>query len=362
MSTYCYLGNERYINATQKRLEDAGYERVEDAAKANFVITFYTSLTALEEAYFGDNGLIEVMSKGSVAIDISAGTPNLSSEICSVATVSDLVMVCAPLGVKNKLAQDAFARVNTYCYAGSEDDGVQRAMPVLDILFGDIRPVADAGAAQLSRTARTIQNTSEMVSAIESLSLFAACSKSVASDVDVVSLAPNATSPEAYFILEAVKEKRFYGEYTVEMLLAEISATMMTADDFETILPQIEAAFHLYELLAIIGGADMSPAALALVYEGEPAQGEGVCGEDAQSEGANGHESGGIESGASREGASTCDYGLDWSRVEQVYGTSDHDHDHASGHGEYNDQDYFGEDFDDDFPDDFAEDYGFSVN
>lgn len=335
MPNFCYIGNEHYIKAVEARLKDAGYERIEDASKAEWVITFFTSMTALEEAYFGDNGLVETMKEGSIAIDISACTPNLATEICSVATVSNLIMVCAPLCVKNKLAEDVFARVNTYCFAGSEDNGVEHALPMLDLLYGDVRPVADAGAAQLARNANTIQNTSEMVSAIEALSLFEACSRSVSSNVDVMSLVPNATSPEAFFILEAVREKRFYGDYTVEMLLSEISAAMMTADDFEMILPQTEAAFHLYELLAIIGGADMSPAALALVYKGEDAE---ASGEDGES------------------GKKKNEYGLDWSRVEQLYGSDehDHDHDHLEPLGYSGDDDYLG--------DDFAEEYGFSFN
>lgn len=335
MAAYCFLGNERYIKAIEGRLAKAGHERVDNVDGAEWVLTFFTSMTALEDAYFGDDGLVGEMNAGTIAIDLSACTPNLASEICSVATVSDLCMVSAPLCVKNKLSEDAFARVNCYCYAGSEDDGVERAMSMLDLLFGDVRPVADAGAAQLARTARTIQNTSEMVSAIEALSLFAACSKSLSSNVDVMELIPHATSPEAYFILEAVKGKRFYGEYTVEMLLSEISAAMMTADDFEMILPQTEAAFHLYELLAIIGGADMSPAALALVYEGDNSA---AFEDDAEVDG--------------KSGKDANPYGLDWSRVEQLYG-SDHDHEHIDPLSA-SDEDYFN--------DDFAEDYGFSVN
>lgn len=336
MPTYCYLGNEHFINAIEGRLKDAGYERIEDASSAEWVITFFTSMTALEEAYFGDSGLVETMKAESIAIDLSACTPNLATEICSVATVSNIAMVCAPLCVKNKLAEDVFARVNTYCYAGSEDDGVERALPMLDLLYGDVRPVADAGAAQLARNARTIQNTSEMVSAIEALSLFQACTKSVSSNVDAMELVPNATSPEAFFILEAVREKRFYGDYTVEMLLSEISAAMMTADDFEMILPQTEAAFHLYELLAIIGGADMTPAALALVYQGENT--ELSDDEDGTAKKAN-------------------EYGLDWSRVEQLYGSEhdhDHDHDHLEPLSYGGDDDYLGEEFN--------EEYGFSFN
>ncbi len=40
----------------------------------------------------------------------------------------------------------------------------------------------------------------------------------------------------------------------------------MAADDVELILPQAEAAMHLLELLAVIGGADKAPSSLSLIY------------------------------------------------------------------------------------------------
>jgi len=96
-------------------------------------------------------------------------------------------------------------------------------------------------------------------------------------------------------VVRAVRQKRFTGDYTAEMLLAELSAALMAADDAEVILPGVEATMHLLELLAVIGGADMAPAALALVY---------------------------------RDEAAGAEAGLDWTRAEQAYG-SGHDHDHG---------------------------------
>ena len=115
---------------------------------------------------------------------------------------------------------------------------------------------------------------------------------------------------------------RFDGGYTVEMLMGELSAALMAADNMDLILPHAEASLHLLELLAVIGGADKSPAALALVY-GE----EAACAEQ----------------------------GLDWTRAEQAYGEGiegfdeeegfeglggcgdgcdcDHGHDHGHDHG-----------------------------
>ncbi len=64
-------------------------------------------------------------------------------------------------------------------------------------------------------------------------------------------------------MLAAVNTGRFDGTYTVEMLMSELSAALTAADDVDLILPQAEACLHLLELLAVIGGSDKAPAALA---------------------------------------------------------------------------------------------------
>ena len=118
-------------------------------------------------------------------------------------------------------------------------------------------------------------------------------------------------------MLAAVNTGRFDGMYTVEMFMAELSAALTAADDVDLILPQAEACLHLLELLAVIGGSDKAPAALALVY-GE----EKTCAEQ----------------------------GLDWTRAEQAYGDvaegfddlDDDGHDHGHDHGSFGDYPGYG--------------------
>ena len=82
-------------------------------------------------------------------------------------------------------------------------------------------------------------------------------------------------------------------------------------DDVELILPQLESVMHLLEVIAVIGGAEKAPAALALMY---------------------------------REEADSAAHGLDWTRAEDLFSDHDdhcHDHDCDHDHG-YDDDDGFG--------------------
>lgn len=291
-TSYAYVGAPTFIAAVEGRLAEAGFVRAADSASADIVLTYCTSASALEDLYFGDDGLVTSVAPGSVLVDLSATTPNFAREINAVATVNDLVMVEAPVTVRSLVAEDAFACDNLLGPVASEAEIPPAVRALLEALFGEVVEVGAPGRAQLMRNTHTLPLAAALVSAIEATALDDAAARSVgALDADQVPLfSPVSADP----VVRAVRQKRFAGDYTAEMLLAELSAALMAADDAEVILPGVEATMHLLELLAVIGGADMAPAALALVY---------------------------------RDEAAGAEAGLDWTRAEQAYGGG-HDHDH----------------------------------
>lgn len=283
---FAYSGDSGFLAAITPRMREAGYVRVSDCASADIAITFCTAQAELEELYFGSEGFVSMMAPGSLLIDFSAATPNFARELSAVAMVSDLVMVEAPLVVDNMVAEDAFARENISCFVAGEEGGIERARELLDLIFSRVVPTGGFGTAQLARAAYSVQVAAQVIAAIEADALYRAFRRSVTGS-GLEDAQAGALTPWAELMMNAVRLGRFEGDYTVEMMLSEMSAALMAADDAELILPQAEAASHLLELLAVIGGADKSPAALSLVY-GE----EGACAEA----------------------------GLDWTRAEEVYG------------------------------------------
>ena len=314
-ASYAYVGAPTFIKAVQGRLADAGLVRADDTASADIVVTFCTTASALEDLYFGDDGLVGSAGPGTVLVDLSATTPNFAREINAVATVNDLVMVEAPLTVRSLVAEDAFARENLLGPVASESELSEEVRTLLEAIFGEVVEVGAPGRAQLMRSTHTLPLAANLASAIEAVALDDAAARSVgALDADQVPLfCTVSTDP----VVRAVQQRRFAGDYTAEMLLAELSAALMAADDAEVILPGVEATMHLLELLAVIGGADMAPAALALVY----------CDEAA--------------------GAAA---GLDWTRAEQAYGRgSDHSRDEDEDWSDYDDPDWADDSDYDDF-------------
>ena len=284
---YLYSGNAGFLEGVAGRLAEAGFVRTDDVEDADAVVTFCASQTALEDAYFDERGFVQAARPGTVLVDLSASTPSFARELNAVAVVSDLVFVEAPLVVGDMMAADAFSRrENLTCFAAGEKGDVERAWPLLEVLVGAVHETGGSGSAQLARAAYTLQTAAQVVSAIDADALYRAVMGSTAGP-NREARRVGAVSPQAERVLAAINDDRFSGPYTCEMFMAELSAALMAADDVDLILPQAEAAMHLLELLAVIGGSDLTPAALALVYGDEK---------------------------------SCARHGLDWTRAAQAYG------------------------------------------
>lgn len=307
---FAYVGNQTVGSMVERGLRAMGYGKAESVAEASVVVSYCASQTALEDAYFDEGGLIQAARPGTLIIDLSPSTPGFARELNAVAVVNDLVLVEAPLVVVDGARPDALAdKENIACFVAGEEEALAAARPVLEALMASVQDAGGPGAAQLARAAYTLQMTAQIVSAIEADALYRAFCSSASSFGDDTGRA-GALTPAAEHMLEAVRSGRFDGDYTVEMFMAELTAALMAADDCDLILPQAEACMHLLELLAVIGGADKAPSALALVY-GE----EAACAEQ----------------------------GLDWTRAEQAYGEGLYDDDegcdcgHDHSHGGYPD-------------------------
>ena len=317
MSTYTFIGHDAVGSYVARQLEGS-FERVDAVQDADIIVTYATHSSALEDVYFEEGGVVRSAGKGALTIDLSPSTPALSRDISAVATVNGLRPVEAPLAVLDATAKDAFAGPENFvCYASGEDEDLDAAREVLERLAGLVKRTGESGTAQLVKATHTAQQCAQLVATIEADALRrAVVAANPALAKGTVALEP--LSDIADHALAAIEAGAYEGTYTVELMMADVVAAMSAADDVEIILPQLESAMHLLEMLAVIGGADYSPAALVLLHSDEQA----------------------------------CkDAGLDWTRAEQLF-AEEHDHDHGHdhhhhhGHGDYDDFDSY-DDYDD---------------
>lgn len=271
--TVRFVGEKRVTEKLSQRLIQAGFQ-LHDSAEADVTITYCESLSSLEDTYFDTKGLIQAAPSGSFFIDLSASTPSFARELYAVAAVSDIRVIEAPLMIKDISCMDSLSHPEnlfSFC-AGSKED-IAQVEDILDAIYGNWSVLGEAGSAQLARCAFSLQTVALLVSLIESYALFDATKELQGTKMQDV-WAPmldgqNILVIRAKALLESIVTKNFSGEYTMRMFAAELAATLMAADDADLILPGAEASMHLFEILIIIGGADMVPASLSLIYGDE---------------------------------------------------------------------------------------------
>ncbi len=297
---FIFVGDTEVGKRLSALLVQEGFSAASGTSDADVVFTYHQNQASLEDIYFGSSGLLSSTKEGAILVDLSPTTPVFAQELSALAQVNNRQSLDAPLVVRDMVAQDAFSHAgNLMIVAGGSSDVFDTVQPLLRAVASQVSFMGGAGAGQASKVALTLYNAATVVSLIEADSSYRLSGKLFdAEDLLEEALAINCISPVHAAFLDALRNRSYQGTYTVEIMMGELAAALTAADDKDMIFPQAEAGFHLLELLAVVGGSSLSPAALALVFGSED---------------------------AARE------FGLDWSRAEEVYGHDGHDHDDCCG-------------------------------
>ena len=264
---YAYLGNEVFGATLETKLGDAGYTRVEEVRNAEVVVTYFTNLSALENAYFDEGGVVEVAQPGTLLVDLSAETPMFARELFAIVDASKMLFAEAPLMVIDGCVSDAFAdKDNVACFLAADEKATEEALPLIEQFAGAIHETTGTGSASMSRAAYTLQSVAALNAAAEADALYRAVRMMPAGMGEAAIGNAGAISPAADALLRAVDEGRYCGTYTVEMMMGELAAALTTAEEAGIALPQAETCLQLLEILAVIGGADKAPSVMAMAF------------------------------------------------------------------------------------------------
>lgn len=316
--TFFYMGNERMGAYVEQRLAEIGWQRTEHAGAADAAITYCLTLPKLEDAYFEETGIVHALGTGGLAIDLSPASPSFSRELAAVAAVSDIRCVEAPIVFADQDGGDsAVGPSRISCFAAGETADVEQAMPILNALASSVELTGRAGTAQTAKVLRTVEDVAHLLGRIEREALARAIREKMPNDGwGIVADQASADAESGKHGESPASAQPAAGLYTVEVLVAEVGAALAAGDDVDLILPQLESCTRLVEVFAVIGGLDMTPAALSLAY----------CDED--------------------EGAKA---GLDWKRAQAFYGSEDDPYDEEWAEDPDFDHGYWDDGYDDGF-------------
>ena len=269
MTTFAFLGDEVISSALTPLLCDAGYTK-SNASSAEVIFTYDASLSGLEELYFGDDGIVMKAREKAVFVDLSPAIPSFAEELYQLASVNGATLVAAPLLVKNPVAHNAFASDNLVIVVGAEHDAYEQVRDMLQVLATRVLLVGTVSDAQAYKMSHTIATASGMVSLVEAFASLrmtdAPCDPEDL--VDILMTSVGLGSAQDSFV-QAIIESDFEGTYTIGIVMAELAAALSWLEETDTLMPQADASFHLYKLLALVGGATYNPAALSLLFAPE---------------------------------------------------------------------------------------------
>ncbi len=304
--TFIFVGDTEVGKKLSALLVQGEHLAASGISDADVVFTYHANQAILEDIYFGSSGLLSRTKEGCILVDLSPTTPVFAQELNALAQVNNRQSLDAPLVVRDMVTQDAFSYAgNLMIVAGGPSDVFDAVHLMLFSIADRVSFMGGAGAGQASKVALTLYNAATVVSLIEADSFYRLSGKLFDAEYLLEeALAINCISPVHAAFLDALRNRSYQGSYTVEIMMGELAAALAAADDKDMIFPQAEAGFHLLELLAVVGGSSLSPAALALVFGSEEAASE---------------------------------FGLDWSRAEEIYG---HTHGDDCCGGSHDDPDH----------------------
>lgn len=275
-------------------LHDAGVplasSRAEALEGARVVLTSCADSSDVEELYLGENGLLELMSPGMCAIDLSFSSPNLAREIHAVAAISDIEVMDAPLvnlGEKER----------SCIFVGGTPELQRQYAPLFPYIAESIFAQDEAGEGQLAAMIAYIALAGSIMGAVEAYSVARVSGLSANKALAVLAETSGGSRALVEYLPRAIGHD-YAGHLKVSTFLEALSVALESAEELDITVPMLETAYQLYELLSVVGGDELNIQALALLYEDEE----------------------------------TCaEYGLDWALAERLGPGDDFDDDDDEG-------------------------------
>lgn len=140
-------------------------EPIQLAAKVDVLISMVGYPKDVEELYLGDNGFLNHLKAGSIAIDMTTSSPSLAREIAEKGKENGIGVLDAPVS-----GGDIGAKNGTLAImVGGEETIFQEVKPIFDILGSSIILQGAAGSGQHTKMVNQIAIASNMIGVTEAI-------------------------------------------------------------------------------------------------------------------------------------------------------------------------------------------------
>lgn len=234
----------------------------EAARSADVVITMVSNDAAVEEIYYGADGIIPALKPGTVVIDSSTISPELSRRLAAGINERFSDFIDAPVTGSKPAAIDG-----TLLFMAGGDEQVIDSHRELLLTMG--REVIYVGASGSGSTAKLAHNTIVGINAaglIEGMAIAAKSGIDASAFLRIVQ-SGGAASKQADLKGRKIIDRDYSVQFSLALMLKDLRLSSVLTDGIGVSTPMLEAAKSLFQVGQAAGLGENDLCALAQVYE-----------------------------------------------------------------------------------------------
>ncbi|HHQ0383458.1 TPA: NAD(P)-dependent oxidoreductase [Listeria monocytogenes] len=231
------------------------------ANKVDILISMVGYPKDVEELYLGENGFLENLAVGTVAIDMATSSPALAKKMAEFGREKGIGVLDAPVS-----GGDIGAKNGTLAImVGGSEDVFLKVKPIFDILGSSVILQGDAGAGQHTKMVNQIAIASNMIGVTEAIIYAEAAGLNPSSVLDSISGGAAGSWSLANLIPRVLKDD-FSPGFFIKHFIKDMGIAISEAKQMGLELPGLTLAEKMYQTLAEQGLSEEGTQALIKYY------------------------------------------------------------------------------------------------
>ncbi|ENE8478007.1 TPA: NAD(P)-dependent oxidoreductase [Listeria monocytogenes] len=231
------------------------------ANKVDILISMVGYPKDVEELYLGENGFLENLAVGTVAIDMTTSSPTLAKKMAEFGREKGIGVLDAPVSGGDIGAKNGTLSI----MVGGSEDVFLKVKPIFDILGSSVILQGDAGAGQHTKMVNQIAIASNMIGVTEAIIYAEAAGLNPSRVLDSISGGAAGSWSLANLIPRVLKDD-FSPGFFIKHFIKDMGIAISEAKQMGLELPGLTLAEKMYQTLAEQGLSEEGTQALIKYY------------------------------------------------------------------------------------------------
>lgn len=231
------------------------------ANKVDILISMVGYPKDVEELYLGENGFLENLAVGTVAIDMTTSSPALAKKMAEFGREKGIGVLDAPVSGGDIGAKNGTLSI----MVGGSKDVFLKVKPIFDILGSSVILQGDAGAGQHTKMVNQIAIASNMIGVTEAIIYAEAAGLNPSRVLDSISGGAAGSWSLANLIPRVLKDD-FSPGFFIKHFIKDMGIAISEAKQMGLELPGLTLAEKMYQTLAEQGLSEEGTQALIKYY------------------------------------------------------------------------------------------------